>query len=170
MLTLELALSLDLTISYRVILKALWISPEYWLHGDWFLLHFWESRFLKGSGVCVLIYPTKIPWVSTVCQVGWTVMRMQRCALEEIRVEWVPNFPLKRLYIPEDMTKDIYLGENRAQKMGFKKLLDDVYSSAREFMYQFTGKCQMEASHSSAWKYPLTQLIERILDARDIIR
>lgn len=53
-------------------------------------------------------------------------MRMQRCALEEIRVEWVPNFPLKRLYIPEDMTKDIYLGENRARKMGFKKLLDDV--------------------------------------------
>ena len=49
-------------------------------------------------------------------------MRVQRCALEEIRVEWVPNFPLERLYIPEDMTKDICLGENRARKMGLKKL------------------------------------------------
>lgn len=56
--------------------------------------------------------------------------------------------------------------ENGAQKT----LLGDVYSSAREIMYQFTGKCQMEASHSSAWKHPLTQLIERILGARDIIR
>lgn len=88
---------LDLTISYEVILKALWISPEYWLHGDWLLLHFWESRFLKCFGVCVLIYPTKISWVSTVCQVEWAVMMVQRCALDEISVEWVPNFPLKRL-------------------------------------------------------------------------
>ena len=49
-------------------------------------------------------------------------MMVQRCALEEISVEWVPNFPLKRLYVPEKMTKDICLGENRALKMGLKTL------------------------------------------------
>lgn len=55
--------------------------------------------------------------------------------------------------------------ENGAQKT----LLGDVCGSAREFMYQFTGKCQMEASHSSSMETS-SHSVNRILDARDIIR
>ena len=53
-------------------------------------------------------------------------MMVQRCALEEISVEWVPNFPLKRLYVPEKMTKDICLGENRLFSYPKPRLPEDL--------------------------------------------
>lgn len=61
------------------------------------------------------------------------------------------EFPTEEAVRSREHDKGHMFRREQGSENGARKtLLGDVYGSGREFMYQFTGKCQMQASHSSS--------------------
>lgn len=81
--------------------------PEYWLHEDWSLLHFWKLRILlEFSGTHILIHLFKnISWAPLCARCGKQQWGCKDAPLRGIGAEGLPRLPLKRLYVPGNMMK-----------------------------------------------------------------
>lgn len=96
--------------------------PQYWLHGDWFLLHFWKSSILlEFSGVHVLTHLCNKHFLSScIVSRGASSSGDAKVCSWDHGAEGLPRLPVKRLQVPGNMTKGICLARNRALETGIK--------------------------------------------------
>lgn len=73
--------------------------PQYWLHGDWFLLHFWKSSILlEFSGVHVLSHLCNKHFLSPcIVSCGASSSGDAMVCSWDHGAEVLPRFPVKRL-------------------------------------------------------------------------